>query len=367
MRFLIHMGNYKTGSTALQNYLYQNSGLLAQNHIYYGQTDPEPLCSHASFTYSLLRMTLQKMGLFDACQSHPMYQYIQQSPKHLLEQMQNEAAARHCDTILLSHEAMFCEAWRTLNGLRHVPASSPFSEQEIWEYFHQNLFDLLQPISQEIRVIVYLRRQDDYLESQYNQYVKAPWWEETIQLPDFTEFMSLHPVTLDYTKPLEILKKVYGIQNMTVLSYRRHSHFYHDFAAQILKLPPDSVRKFKQPETAMENRSISHDSVDFKCKFLSPDAAFHSNIQTLLAEYSALYPDQQNYTYFTPELHERFIQLYEAGNHYINQVYLEEKDALPAFDSLDGKTFYTGITPDHLQNLVNYLTETAAQSSPVRN
>lgn len=355
MRFVIHMGNYKTGSTALQNYLYQNAEQLANYRIFYGQTDPAPLCSHASFTYSLLRMTLQHMGLFHAYEPHPIYQYISQSPNQILEQIIEDADTKHCETILLSHEAIFCEAWRTLNGLRNIPNLGQFSEEDILKGFHQNLYDLLCSVSQEIRAVIYLRRQDDYLESQYNQYIKAPWWEETIQLPDFTEFMSLHPVTLDYRKPLEIIRKIYGIKNMTVLAYNKHSHLQDDFITQILRLPSDSLQRFKQPEAAMENRSISHDIIDFKCKFLSPDAACNPTMQTWLTEYSTLHPDPQDYTYFTPEIHKQFIKKYDCINPSINDVYMREDHAIPALDSSEEKALYSGITPENLHNLVNFL------------
>lgn len=354
MQFMIHMGNYKTGSTALQSYLYQNAERLAEHHIYYGNTDPAPLCSHASFTYSLLRLTLQNMGLFDTYQSHPMYQYIPQTPEQILAQIVKEAVAKHCETILLSHEALFCEAWRTLNGLRRIPNLGPFSESDILQCFHQNLFHLLSIHAQKIQVIIYLRRQDEYLESQYNQYIKAPWWEEELELPDFSEFLSLHPVTLDYTKPLKSLKKIYGSDHLTVLSYTKKHAVHDDFVTQVLEIPSHLRHEWKLPEISMANRSISHDVIDFKCHFLSPDAAFHPNVQNWLTEYSTLHPDDRDYTYLTPETYESLRKQYEEINHEINVLYMKKNNCIPAFDSLRHKIFYPGITPENLQNLVYF-------------
>jgi hypothetical protein len=121
MRILIHMGNYKTGSTALQHFFHINRDIFRRYGIYYGQYDEYPLCSHASFTYRILIETLESLGMQQACAHHPLTAHLQTPAEKIWEKMLQEAEQNGCKWILLSHEAIFCEAYRTFCGLSYVP------------------------------------------------------------------------------------------------------------------------------------------------------------------------------------------------------------------------------------------------------
>lgn len=356
MNILIHMGNYKTGSTSIQSFLYENRIALQRQGIYYGDCDDAPLCSHASFTYSLLRDVLKQMGVYEAFSSHPVFSILQSSAKDLFSQMLTHAIEAGCDTLLLSHEALFCEAFRTLQGLRKS-IGDPLEEDEVLFHFHQTLHKITSQGKHKVSCIVYLRRQDDYLESQYNQYIKAPWYEPDLLLPDFDEFISLAPVTLDYRMPLDLLEAEYGWENLYVCPYQEHIPPYLTFAKGFLGLSQEQINQLKPPVPTMENRSISLDIVTFKQQYIKGDAAFSPQVQAILSAYSDSHPIKETYTLFTPSLHHSVCSLLEVANEQVNEDYSEEEALLPPLTFSSQKKGYPGLTPERLLDISHYVTE----------
>lgn len=350
------MGNYKTGSTSIQRFLYENRTALQKQGIYYGDCDDAPLCSHASFTYSLLRDVLKQMDAFESFSSHPVFSFLQSNTKELFSQMLIHAREAGCNTLVLSHEALFCEAFRTLQGLRKS-IGEPLEEEEVLFHFHRSLHKIVSDGKHRVSCIVYLRRQDDYLESQYNQYIKAPWYEPDLLLPDFGEFISLAPVTLDYRIPLELLEEEYGWEHLYVCPYLEHIPPYQSFAKRFLGLSDKQIDQLKPPVPSMENRSISLDIVTFKQKYVKGDAAFSPQIQAVLSAYSNANPAKETYTLFTPSLHYSVCNPLEIANEQINEDYSEEEELLPPLTISKKRKGYPGLTPECLLDISHYVTE----------
>lgn len=354
MNILIHMGNYKTGSTSIQSFLYENRETLQKQGIYYGDCDDSPLCSHASFTYSLLRDVLKQMGVFEAFSSHPVFSILTASTKDLFSQMLTHAKDAKCDTLILSHEALFCEAFRTLQGLRKSIGEA-FDEEDVLFQFHKTLYKIVSDGTHTVSCIIYLRRQDDYLESQYNQYIKAPWYEPNLSLPDFDEFISLSPVTLDYRMPLDILEAQYGWENLYVCHYQEHIPPYLSFAQTFLGLSKEQIHHMKPP--VIENRSISLDIITFKQQYIKGDAAFSPQVQEVLTSYSYAHPQKETYTLFSPSLHQSICSQLDIANEQINEDYSEEEELLPPLTFPKNKKGYPGLTPECLLDISQYVTE----------
>lgn len=356
MNILIHMGNYKTGSTSIQSFLYENKDFLQKQGIYYGDCDDAPLCSHASFTYSLLKDVLKQMGVFEAFSSHPLFSFLKNSAKELFALMLTHAKEAKCHTLILSHEALFCEAFRTLQGLRRSNGVS-LDEEEILFHFHKTLHKILSDGKHTVSCVVYLRRQDDYLESQYNQYIKAPWYEPELSLPDFEEFIFLSPVTLDYRMPLDILEEEYGWENLYICPYIEQIPPYLSFAETFLGLTNEQIKQMKPPVPSMENRSISLDVVTFKQSYIKGDATFSPEIQAVLTAYSEENRSKEHYTLFTPALHHSVCSPLEIANEQINEDYSEEEYLLPPLTLSKKKKSYPGLSPERLLDISEYVTK----------
>lgn len=355
MKIIVHMGNYKTGSTALQSYLFQNRHSLAEHGVYYGDTEEPPLCSHASLAYALLRTALEQLNQCELWTSHPLSQYITETPETMWERICHEATAASCHTIVLSHESLFCETMRTFCGLHHPPENS--LARDVLCTLHRLLHQLLSQSGSCVDAVIYLRRQDDYLESQYNQYIKEPWFEDPLPpLPDFQQFLSLNPVTLDYLIPLQILLQCYGREHLFVRNYPSGQDICDSFCRDILHLDNTVTENWKRPDTAMENRSLSHDILSFKRHYFSGDSARNTAIQTLLSSYSSTHPDSCRYTLFTPELHAASVAGYQEKNRQINQDFIRNpSDYLPDLTYACDRIHYPGLSPDKLLAITDYL------------
>ncbi len=125
---ILHIGTHKTGTSAIQNLLEENRSKLASDSVWYAKTNREPhphLSKHTS--------------LFHA---------IRQGKEAFIKEkryIETEFANSGCDTLILSEEG-FCEM-----------------EPEVTEFM--SLF----ADSFEITTICYLRRQDLFIESFWNQ------------------------------------------------------------------------------------------------------------------------------------------------------------------------------------------------------
>ena len=66
MKIILHIGNYKTGTSALQNFLYKNRQKLMEYGIYYGNTW-EVVHNHAGLALGILKEALEEYGLLSCC------------------------------------------------------------------------------------------------------------------------------------------------------------------------------------------------------------------------------------------------------------------------------------------------------------
>jgi hypothetical protein len=141
----------------------------------------------------------------------------------------------------------------------------------------------------------YLRDKESYLDSQYNQYIKEPWYEENLKLPTFEEFVKKQPVTLEYEPVLRLLKKIYGNDRVRTERYENLDNLYASFLQNIPEL--SVVWKELQMPDERINQSLSYDAVAFKRDILPPAFARTVHIQKILEEYSASHPDKTKYTW----------------------------------------------------------------------
>jgi len=130
-KLVIHFGIHRTGTTFLQNNLKRNRSRLIEHGILY--PDLGFGCNHSRVAWGLIR---NKVGDYEI------------NSKWLIEKINAEIDPK-TTLIILSHED-FC-----------------LIESNEW------LVELKKEY--EVEVVIYLRRQDVWLESWYNQHVKWPW------------------------------------------------------------------------------------------------------------------------------------------------------------------------------------------------
>lgn len=163
-RLILHIGTHKTGSTALQNVFERQRSTLASAGICYPSTSREPyphLPKHSS--------------LYFAAAHEPSQFHIE------FDLMRSEAEAAGCETLLVSEEGF------------SVPMFEKFK-----------IFGDLRP-EIDIEIYVYLRRQDYFIESLWNQYAKEG--HETRSIVEFSSDLSIKKRG-DYFKILQFWSKI---------------------------------------------------------------------------------------------------------------------------------------------------------------
>jgi len=129
MRIILHIGQQKTGSTSLQRFLKKNRRLLKENGILYPKS---------------LGKNKQKV-LVDIINtnSSERIKYI--------DQLQSEIKSSQADTLILSEENLYN------------------IDKDKMKILHK----ILSEITNNITVVVYLRRQDCHMVSMYQQYIRG--------------------------------------------------------------------------------------------------------------------------------------------------------------------------------------------------
>ncbi len=212
-RIILHIGQQKTGTSALQTFFEKNRGLFASDGIGYyqplyrynlwdGPSNADFLCSAA------LRDLGDKAG--------------EDAAARLRDELPSfNAYCQSFDTVLLSEEMMW-----------HYGVY----REGFWEALRNCLTKLCDPEAR-ISIILYLRRQDEWILSQWKEVLRAEYAEKR-SFPDFLADAEEEGV-LDYAARVRDIKKVFGREALVVRSYHsdrfRKADIYRDFleAAQL--------------------------------------------------------------------------------------------------------------------------------------
>lgn len=127
MNFIFHIGAHKTGSTALQKFLCSNQDALLKSGILYPMTGRVGNAHH-DFPWAIRDRDVKKIA-------------------EMLAKIENEAKDLGVENVLLSSEEF--EFVRNLHIFQHHVAKN-----------------------NKIKAVVYFRRPDFYLESEYNQHIR---------------------------------------------------------------------------------------------------------------------------------------------------------------------------------------------------
>lgn len=232
MRVVIHIGTHKTGTSSIQGVMAKNRDLLAGKGIWY------PQCRYSARNLNFLGWRLATK------------QY--QEPSRFLEKAVAEARDRDCHTLLLSGESFYA-----MTGLFHNLLDRPVDDY--WDNEEEAVRALAGMLPDiEVKVVCYVRRQDLFLESLYNQFVKqAPGYFE-----DLNSFIEKSGPIADYAGHLDIWAKVFGDDAMVVRPFDDLSvSLMDDFSSAALGL--EDTSSLSMPEHYINER-LPADLLQFK-------------------------------------------------------------------------------------------------------
>ena len=267
---ILHIGTCKTGTSALQMCLAKNQKFLMENKICYSEFH-ESNNFHLNLTLSLIREYFEKNNIQNgkpvdiALGAIPITSALySQSPADIAGRMKQVFYENNCNTMVISDECLFeSTVWWIfplslnteflLNGRRNY----------IMRYFKETFEEF------DIKIVCYLRRQDDYIESLYNQWVKgmdAELYNTIFNNPSLSSDENKYKIdeinapnihmaklingmlNVDYYAHLSKWAELYGKENIVIRPYEKNclpKGVEYDFFTNILNIGGGSLGNLK--------------------------------------------------------------------------------------------------------------------------
>ena len=301
---ILHIGTSKTGTTSLQKFFSVNRESFRKHGISYPSFTEQPWPA------------LVKNGVFlnRYCLALAKEEDPRLSLNEVDENLQTLAASlTSFQTTLISDENLFlAPSW--LMDLGYRPES----------YWPTLADTLAEAGAQNITVIAYLRRQDEWAFSQWRQIVKTGWQKQSLDV--FCD-KSINRYAMDYENILRSAGAAFGGNaKIIVRRYDRSSfegaNIYFDFCTAC-GIPFEDSYEIPQSEV---NTSLSFDVAEALRVFVDaapPRTPLRQNILVPLArKLSKRNPDAPGITPFDEEATRKLMEPYLEGNKRISKKYL---------------------------------------------
>ncbi len=207
MELILHIGTHKTGTSSIQGFCANERRFLEEHGVMY------------AFPANLSGMSSTPISV--AIAKHETDQVAK-----FFDRILGQAKRTGAQKVLVSDESFF-----TMNT--SSDHSSPFSEAEYWEQEEKlvgNLAKILAPHTVNVKIVCYVRRQPEFIESLYSQRVKE-FYSGTID-----DFVSDHRYALDYYSLLDIWAKQFGEDAIKVRVFDPTKNVVLDFLDFVLNI-----------------------------------------------------------------------------------------------------------------------------------
>lgn len=227
---ILHIGHYKTGTTAVQVFCERNAAALAHRGLLYARTG-RALSKHSEFAFSLLRAGGATTLLHGYRRTDP--------PAAVWAPLLAEVRTAEAPAVLISSE----EFMRL--------ALFPEAVAALWQILHATP-DI------RLKVLAWLRPVGPHLRSWYNQMVKMGRCRVGFQTAVCTQFEAIHH---DYARALAPWAELAGPANLILRPYsdavRAGRALFDDFAAAMgIALPAWPLLPEKDPNPRLDDRLL---------------------------------------------------------------------------------------------------------------
>ncbi|HSF23137.1 MAG TPA: polysaccharide deacetylase family protein, partial [Blastocatellia bacterium] len=310
-RVVLHVGTWKTGSKALQKFWALNKEELERLGIFYPLDVKARYMKGGNRSYQSLIATTGDT-----------------TRRARLQTLAEEISGSYCETALVSHE-----------NICNLP--------------HAELLEFVACLSGcTFKVVLYLRRQDHYAASLYNQHVKAG-----VAFPgSFDEHFHRYRGRYDYQEMLERLGTVFGATNIVVRPYEKEQFFGGSIFADFMHhgFEWESLGELRIPERDQNSR-LDRDALEFKRLINGLDAPKEQKLEIgrHLVKYCASVDPRngeafQVHALLSPQQRIKLLQTFVDSNTWVARTYLHRSDGKLFLEPWPGAndpwTPYSGLT-----------------------
>lgn len=222
MKVFLHVGYHKTGSSSIQSFLNINRQALIDKNVLYPQ----------SFIHIYAHYGLSKLLM-----GHPSTEQVAGS-EDIVKELIAEINNSNCDKVVFSSE--------------YLILANKGQIEEVKGFF-QNVLK-----ASEVKVVIYLRRHDEWFESQFNQAAKtddSPPWD--IDIRDYILHILGNPA-IRYLPVIEKWGNIFGNENIIVRPFETEQFHGNDLITDFLHLLGVENYGFKlKSNDVVENKSVS--------------------------------------------------------------------------------------------------------------
>lgn len=238
MQLYLHVGLPKTGTTAIQQFLFHNREVLKQSGILYPDTALH-WCQHVPLVKALISPRFSDAIFNEAVERIDAADW--------LNSVAADSLSNHWSTVILSSE-FFWAAPAMQSPLEYHqdnPANLTCLEEAI------RLYRDALAIFDDIKVIFFLRRQDKWLESFFNQQLKNGF-----PIPSEQELLPAR-IYLLYEKNLALWAKYFGEENLIVYTFEETGSDIVGNFCTIVGIEPDESLFNRETDGAVNPRLSS--------------------------------------------------------------------------------------------------------------
>jgi len=360
-RIFFHIGMPKTGTSVIQSYMSQNrSSLMAKGYLYPVTISARRGVYQNSEAHHLLTYSWAGTSTLVGWKNFALF-----SPDKFFSRAEQFCKQRQLHTMVLSAENTY---W--LPYLMNV--KDFVSRDEYWDKkskYVSNIFDYLRHF--DTKIVIYLRRQDHWIQSWYNQQVKNGF-----PLPsDVEKFASESDVYLRYSDHIDLYSSYFGMQNIMVKAYEKEQLSPGLFPNFADSLGIDDVSSFTLNEKPRYNAQLSREALEFLniCNKLPLDQDKRNWLKLLIRRVMNQF--DSNIVFRKQELlssSQRFnlVAKYDDCNSKIAKDYLQRKDGRlfyekPAEEN-DKSQSFPGISVEQAIDMIMRVFLNGIQTAPER-
>jgi hypothetical protein len=357
---ILHIGTCKTGTSALQMCLAKNQKLLIENKICYSEFH-ESNNFHLNLTLSLIREYLQDGAPVDIPLGNiPITPALySRPPADIIDSMKHSFYENNCNTMVISDECLFESTiwWIFPLSLNTEPLLNGRRDY-IMRYFKEAFKEF------DIKIVCYLRRQDDYIESLYNQWCKGINTElynvifnnpstdgnkykiDEDNAPNINMAKFVNSIlNIDYYSVLSEWEKIYGKENIILRTYEKSrlpKGVEYDFFTNILNFDNDSFVGLKLYGDI--NTGFKKDIIEYKMAAQLFDLS--AEIYELNDSPALAYLSRNNKkNILTAKQAEEILEYCKESNEKIAKEYLNREDGVLFYDhKREEKDDYPGLS-----------------------